>query len=145
MQWTGATNAGFTADSATPWLNIPSTHIDVNALKQSQTRTSVLSFYGRVIHVRRTSPALRDGSYRSIGNSDKVFAYQRSTSKQTMIVALNMSSEEQKLELGEDLVGKDRGLQVLISNVGLGQRVVAARTVPLKPYEAVIMELVERR
>jgi glycosidase len=144
MQWTEGANAGFTNERATPWLKIPANHREINASKQSQARNSIVSFYGRVIRLRRKSPALREGAYRSIPSGDKVFAYQRSTAKQTMVVALNMSSEEQKLELSPDLVPPGRGLQILVSNLGLGQRVVAARVVPLKPYEAVIMELVER-
>jgi alpha-glucosidase len=144
MQWTNSANAGFTTGNAKPWLPIPDNYLDVNAAKQSQTRNSILSFYGHVIRLRKKSPALLEGDYQSIDAGDKIFAYRRSTDKQTIVVALNMSGEEQKLSLSEDLVRPGRGLQILVSNLGAGQRVVAARTVPLKPYEAVIMELVER-
>jgi glycosidase len=125
-------------------LPIPDNFRTVNAAKESQTSTSILSFYGQVIRLRKKSPALLNGDYQSINAGDKVFAYRRSTSKQTIVIALNMSDEEQKLALGEDLVRPGHGLQILVSNLGAGQRIVAARSVPLKPYEAVIMELVER-
>jgi alpha-glucosidase len=142
MQWTDAANAGFT--TGTPWLKIPDSYPQVNAASQAKIRSSILNFYGDLIRLRRNSPALLTGDYQPIGNSNKVFAYRRSTPKQTMIVALNMSADEQKFEVPAELVPEGRGLHILLDNTGLGQRVVAARNVPLKAYEAVVMEVVSR-
>jgi alpha-glucosidase len=144
MQWNEKPNAGFTSAEATPWLKINPDHKQVNAVDQGDSRASILAFYRRVIRLRRQSGALRRGDYQSIGDGNKIFAYRRSTDRQTMVVALNMSPEHETLVVDERLVPEGRGLQILVSNIGFGQRVVAGRSVPLKPYEAVIMELVPR-
>jgi alpha-glucosidase len=142
MQWTDSANAGFTTGS--PWLKLPESYKDVNAARQTNIRSSILNFYGDLIRLRRKTPALLTGDYQALGVSPQVFAYKRSTPKQTIVVALNMSGADQKLDVSPELVPEGRGLHILLSNIGPGQKVVAARTVPLKPFEAVVMEIVPR-
>jgi len=144
MQWNGNANAGFSAESATPWLKVGADYKTVNAVDEGKSRTSMLSFYRRLLALRKASPALLDGDYQPVGDSDKVFAYKRGNYRQTMIVALNMSAEPQTVRVDDRLVPQGRGLQIVLSNIGIGQQVVADKTIPLKPYEAVIVEVTER-
>ena len=145
MQWTRGRNAGFTT-AARPWLPIPPTAATRNVEAETRDPMSVLNFYRRAIALRRASPALLDGNYRAIGNDPNVFAYRRRAPGQTMIVALNMSSEPRLLDLdASDVGGQDVALQEVISN----QRVVPKPTplighVTLAPFEAAAFEVVHQ-
>jgi glycosidase len=107
---------------------------------------SVLNFYKRAIALRRASPALLDGSYTAIGNDPHVFAYRRGAPGQTMIVALNMSSEPRLLDLdASDVGGQDIVLREVISN----QRAEPKQAplighVTLAPFEAAAYEAVRQ-
>ena len=61
MQWDGSPNAGFTPASATPWLPVPSSYKTVNVALESREDDSLLSWYQRLIQLRRENPALHDG------------------------------------------------------------------------------------
>jgi glycosidase len=63
----------------------------------------VLSYYKRMIALRRASPALLNGDYTPLGDDPHVFAYRRHAEGQTYVVALNMSAEERKVSLGKPL------------------------------------------
>ena len=143
MQWNGEKNAGFTGTGAKPWLPVPASAAQVNAVAEGPLHTSILSFYRRLIRLRRASPALLDGEYKSLGDSPDVFAFRRSTPKQTMFVALNMSAKEQTISLAGQ-IPNGKGADIVISNIDPVAKIVAGTTVHLRPYEAVVLELVER-
>jgi alpha-glucosidase len=98
MQWNTSENAGFTKGK--PWLPIPATYKTHNVAVESNNPNSVLAFYKRLLKLRHTSAALRDGDYTSINKSDpNVLAYLRTYKTETVVVALNMSATAQKLNL----------------------------------------------
>ena len=107
---------------------------------------SMLNFYRRAIALRRASPALLDGSYTAIGNDPYVFAYRRRTPEQTMIIALNMSSEARLLDLdASDVGGQDVMLREVISNQrAVPKPVPLIGHVTLAPFEAAAFEVVRQ-
>lgn len=97
MQWTPAPNPGFTT-SATPWLPIPPADATYNYESEKQDPNSIFSTYRRLLALRKSEPALHDGSYQSINNDDpNVFAFLRRSAGSTVLVALNMSAQPQTI------------------------------------------------
>ncbi|HYG80089.1 MAG TPA: alpha-amylase family glycosyl hydrolase, partial [Pyrinomonadaceae bacterium] len=139
MQWDASQHAGFT--TGRPWLKIPASAASRNVAAQEKDADSILSFYKRLIRLRRTSAALLDGDYASLGSDPHVYAYRRSAPRQTMIVALNMSAESRKLRLDESAVGKHNGLRVRLSNQAGSENRTVRGELSLAPYEALILEV----
>jgi alpha-glucosidase len=76
MQWTSGPNAGFTTGK--PWLAVPPSAKTHNVETESKEPDSVLSFYKRVLKLRRGEPAFREGKYVGLNESDpNVMSYLR--------------------------------------------------------------------
>jgi alpha-glucosidase len=93
MQWNSSAGAGFTSSSS-PWLPIPPSASTYNVETQKRDPNSIFNAYRRLLALRRSEPALREGSYQSVNDDDThVFAYLRKNGDSTILVALNMSAE----------------------------------------------------
>ena len=99
MQWTGGKNAGFT--TAQPWLPVGPEVEMRNVAVQEKDPDSLLSFYKRTIHLRRSLPALQAGSYTSItaGVAKDCYFYMRELGDVRLLVALNFSNGKRKYDL----------------------------------------------
>ena len=97
MQWNGVPGAGFT--TAEPWLPVAGGLMEVNVDRQRNDPSSLLSFYRRLIWYRKQSPALLHGTYRPIESPRDTFAYLREHGRQRLLVALNFSAGDRRLEL----------------------------------------------
>src|SRR5580692_10166028 len=96
MQWDESENAGFS--KAAPWLPVPPTYKSHNVADESKDPNSVLSFYKKVLKLRHTNRALLDGSYDPLNENDQnVLSYLRVYKDQMVLVALNMSGAERKV------------------------------------------------
>jgi alpha-glucosidase len=96
MQWSTSVNAGFT--QGLPWLPIPESAKSHNVAAESKDPNSIFSFYKRVIHLRKTEPALLEGSYISLNDTDpNVISYLRRSKEGAILVVLNFSSVAQNL------------------------------------------------
>jgi alpha-glucosidase len=92
MQWSASANAEFTT-GATPWLPIPPSASTYNVETESKDPNSIFNAYKRLLALRKSQPALRDGSYESVNDDDPdVFAYLRRSGTSAVLVALNMGS-----------------------------------------------------
>ena len=95
MQWDTSKDAGFsTADR--PWLPVPPSAAEYNVNAESHDPNSILSFYKRVLALRRSEPALRNGSYVPLDRENPfVLSYLRKGSGKgdAILVVLNMSGE----------------------------------------------------
>jgi alpha-glucosidase len=93
MQWNASAGAGFTT-SPKPWLPIPSSAADYNVATEEKNDDSIFSTYRRLLALRQSEPALRDGTYQAVDEDNPdVFAYVRKSGASTILVALNMSAE----------------------------------------------------
>lgn len=93
MQWTPeSAKAGFTTGK--PWREANKDAATKNVQAQSPDPNSLLSFYRRLIRLRRTNPALAKGDYTALEASDKsVYAFARTEGEQTIIVVANLSDK----------------------------------------------------
>lgn len=98
MQWNNSENAGFS--QATPWLPVSEKYQTVNVETESSDPQSMFSLYKNLIAYRSRSTTLLDGKYKSIEcNNSYVFVYQRYSDNERLLIILNFSEEEQKINL----------------------------------------------
>ena len=95
MQWTGAEGAGFT--SGKPWLKINGNHKDVNVSAENEKENGPLSFWRKMIGMRKTDPVLADGSFRVLYEGRNVYAFARELDGKTLVSVCNMSAKSSKL------------------------------------------------
>jgi alpha-glucosidase len=103
MQWDTTKDSGFSSADH-PWLPIPPSAANYNVSVESSDPHSILSFYKRLLEIRQSEPALREGSYLPLDRDDPyVLAYLRKNPGKgdSILVVLNMSPEPRtpKLDL----------------------------------------------
>ena len=116
MQWDGSATAGFTT-SATPWLPVPPSAKEYNVEAERKDPDSIFNTYKRLLALRKSEPALRDGSYESVNDGDpNVFAFLRKSGDSTVIVALNFTAVKQTVNLS--IPGSAGKLKTLLKTPG---------------------------
>ena len=105
MAWDNAANAGFCPPEITPWLPVnPDYAHGANVADQKKDPDSLLSFYKKMLHIRRENPALIWGDYQPLfEKSNEYLAFLRTAPEQKCLVILNMSEEHHSIELGPHL------------------------------------------
>lgn len=142
MQWTSGANAGFTTGK--PWLPVPPSAKTHNVETESKEPDPVLTFYKRVLKLRREEPAFREGRYIGLNESDpNVVSYLRQSDDETILVVVNMSGTKQQPSFdlsGQGLAGtKSRVLAKNAASVVDGE----LKTVNLEPYGVYIAKIVK--
>ncbi len=132
MQWDATPGAGFTSPrvrsgTTESWLPVHPDYRERNVEAQLQQPRSMLNLYRKLLRLRRSSPALREGSYSPISEAPEgCFIYSRRHGNQDLLVALNFGGEDQVLALAGRRPGRillstllDREEQVLLSHCSL--------------------------
>jgi len=141
MQWNSYPNSGFCTPDVTPWLPVHPNHAaGVNVVAQSGDPGSLLTFYQRMLRLRRATPALIAGDYHMLHpHSEDYFAFLRydTASGQACLVVLNFSNQEQTaiFDLGE------KQPRLLFSSQARESQALALDRLALAPFEIVIAEL----
>ncbi len=131
MQWSSAPNGGFSA-SATTWLPCGDFKA-VNVARQLNDPHSMLSLYRRLIQLRKSTPALVQGSYRAVDSApEDCLVFHRDTPAQHLVVALNFAAEPREIELP---AGK-----ILLSTIAARPAGSTKSPLTLAANEAVIVE-----
>lgn len=104
MQWTADPQAGFSTNPHT-WLPIPPGHATLNVAAESEDPSSSLNWYKRLIALRRSNEALRQGRLIMLDRTNpNVLSYlRRARDGQGVVVVLNFTAEPQTASL--DLAG----------------------------------------
>jgi len=141
MQWNAGAMAGFTT-AAKPWLPVPPSAAQYNVETERKDPDSIFNTYKRLLALRKSNAALRDGSYQAVNESDpNVFAFLRRSGDKTVLVALNMSSKSRKVSFKLAAKGvKGTGLTVLYCSPA-GAAVSRVKQVELAPFAALIAEV----
>ena len=125
MQWNASENMGFT--TGTPWLSIPDNPRDINAEDENGDEGSVLSYYRKLIRLRKELDVIAEGSIGFLPSPYGVMLYERRFDEQVLTVAVNLLDEEVELPLrieGRKVIGSYGDS----SEDGIGR---------LRPFEAV--------
>ncbi|WP_144696708.1 glycoside hydrolase family 13 protein [Fictibacillus phosphorivorans] len=130
MQWNSDENAGFT--TGTPWMKVNPNFTEINVEKQEQDEHSILSFYKKMIALKKNNEVFTYGVYDLILEEDvQIYAYTRTLGEEKVVVITNLSKTEAKFETELKLNAND----LLLAN-----KEVAAHedvtSVALQPYEA---------
>lgn len=141
MQWSDAPNAGFGPPGVAPWLPVnPNYRAGVNVAAQLGDPGSLLSFYRRLLALRRATPALIGGGYQALHDQSEdylAFLRQGAGGAPSCLVALNFSSAPQRLSLA--LGGAQPRL--LLASHARDPRPLALDQLGLAPFEVLIAEL----
>jgi alpha-glucosidase len=136
MQWNDNPNAGFS--TAKPWLPVPPTYKTHNVATESIDASSVFTFYKQVLKLRHSNQALLDGSYSPLNENDpNVLSYLRVYRDQAVLVALNMSSREQK----PDFQLSHKGFSSAKALVATPDAGIQGGVVTLPPFGVLIAQL----
>jgi alpha-glucosidase len=109
MQWSTAPNAGFS--TAVPWLPLASEDPAFTVERQRDDPASVLSHVRSLVRLRRATPALSVGGYRSLPAPEGVFSFERWHPEGSVRVHLNFADGPRETDL-------DPGATVLHSTAG---------------------------
>lgn len=139
MQWSAATNAGFT--DGEPWIKLNDNYERVNAEREWSDPDSVWQNYRQLIELRNEHPVLVHGEFDLLlPEHPELFSYVRTLNDERVLVVLNFSSETPMFELPDDVVFES--VETLYHN-GLRSdphSVVEADTT-LRPWEASVYRL----
>lgn len=140
VQWSNSANAGFCPANITPWLPVNPNYTEgINVRDQQSDPLSLLSFYKRMLRLRKSTPALIEGDYTAIhtGATDYL-AYIRSNDSQSILVLLSFSSERKTIHLS-DL--PHQKAHTLFSSAGRSKTEESLAELHLGAFEIFIAEL----
>ncbi|WP_088009483.1 glycoside hydrolase family 13 protein [Indiicoccus explosivorum] len=122
MQWDGSEFAGF-SDSGS-WIGVNPNNAWLNVEAQLSDPDSVLSYYKKLISLRKRHNGLIYGTYNLIDTDcDSVYAYERKGDEGTFLIITNLSAHSCLWE-------EPAGSELLLGNYGI------RNASELKPYEA---------
>ena len=131
MQWAPGPHAGFS--EVEPWLPLASNDPELTVERQREDAGSVLNFVQALIDLRRRTPALSIGTYRSLPAASGVLSFERRHPEGAVQVHLNLGEAGREVDLG----GPGR---ILLSTSGMtGGDSPETPRVALRPREGVIV------
>lgn len=133
MQWSSSRNGGFTEGD--PWLPVDGSYRERNVAAESADPDSLLAWYRTLLTLRKSTPALHEGSYRALEAPRGVFAYLREMDGQRVVVALNFGNRRRTVRLPD--IATSAGWQCLLStHAEAGTH--ARSEIVLAPHEAAV-------
>jgi len=141
IQWDNTKDVGFSSADH-PWLAIPPSAAEYNVSVESRDPNSILSFYKRLLALRRSEPALRNGTYAALDRDDAyVFAYLRRNPAKgdSILVALNMSAEPRTVKLDLSALGlKASSAKTLVAAPEIGNGSVSFAHFVIPPFGVLV-------
>ncbi|MEK3992522.1 alpha-glucosidase [Robertmurraya sp. FSL R5-0851] len=92
MQWSDDHEAGFT--TGTPWMKVNPNYKDINVKKQLEDEHSILSFYKRMIQLKKNNDVFTYGKYELLLEEDpQIYVYTRENENDKVVVLSNLTGE----------------------------------------------------
>ena len=136
MQWEDSKNAGFS--SGEPWIRVNSNYKDINVERQLKDEDSILSYYKKIIKLRKENDVLVFGSFIELcRENEQVYSYIRELDGERMLIVFNFFEDEAKFCLPDYVECGE--VELLLSNYKSVDNNI--RNVRLRPYEARIYKL----
>lgn len=136
MQWNSKENAGFTTGK--PWLKVHPNYITRNAEAQQADPNSLFNFYKTLMKIRKAHPVLQKGMFIPLNHDpQRVLAYLRKDSEQSVLVAVNFSRRPSKLAVSHELT--KGGWELLLSNRERNGALFEKGWLKLKGFEACLL------
>ncbi len=140
MQWDAAPNAGFTTDSAKPWLPVPADSTTINVKAEEAGPDSLFTWYQTLIRLKKTNPAFATGSESMLdADNPNVLSWLRKGPDQvSVVVSVNFKAEPQSVSLS--VHGAGANLKTLLKTPG-ARDPVSLQQIQLGPYGVYIGEV----
>lgn len=115
MQWSQEKYGGFS--EAAPWIPMSAAcRKEITVEAQEKDDDSILAFYKKLIAMRKRYPVIAEGKIAFLETgTDLAIAYRRTLADQEILVACDLSREEQSIPVGKEW----EGCEVLLSNYAL--------------------------
>jgi alpha-glucosidase len=132
MQWSNEPNAGFT--SGTPWMKVNPNYVSINVGKQESDAESVLSFYKKMIRLKKENDVFTYGTYELVAEEQpQVYAYTRTDEGKQFLVMANLTAEEAEVSFDQFSLAK-----LVLQNYPVADESVVTK---LRPFEARVYEV----
>lgn len=131
MQWCAEENAGFTTGK--PWMKVNTNYKKINVEQQLQDEDSVLSFYKKMIALKKKYDVFTYGEYELLlPQHPQIFAYTRTLGNKKAVILTNLSTKQIiTQEINLNISSKN----LLLSNLQVPHHDKGSELF-LKPYEA---------
>lgn len=143
MQWSNQPNAGFSPADAQTWLPVnPNYKEGINVKEQEINPDSLLNYYKHLLKVRKATPALIEGEYKSIHETAADYiAFLRIADRQSALVVLNYSENRLELDFSDIAELNGKTLRPLFSSAVRGNTDLNPQKVVISPFEAFIVDI----
>ncbi|QRV75856.1 alpha-amylase [Ceratobasidium sp. AG-Ba] len=102
VQWDDSTHAGFT--TGTPWMRVNDNYTNINVKTQKSDDNSVLTFWKKMIQLRKDYPVLVHGNFTLLDEKNEhIFAYTRRHDGNAVLVIMNFSREARNFTLPKEI------------------------------------------
>lgn len=137
-QWNSGENAGFTKGS--PWLKLNPRYPEINLEADKKAENSIFAWYQQLIAMRKENPAILDGLFEMLlPEHPQIVMYQRSCTRQTLLVVANFGDAPMELEQTDEL--KAHGWKRLMTNYPANAPALESGS--LAPWQAEIYERIK--
>lgn len=140
MQWDATENAGFIKDNknAQPWIKVNPNYKEINVQQDLDDNDSILNYYKELIKMRKENVNVAVyGVFEDFFKEDEnTFIYTRTYQSKIMFVALNLTKDEQKLNVPDHLNLKE--FKLIISNYENDKTDFSQKNM-LRPFEAFVL------
>jgi alpha-glucosidase len=142
MQWDAGPDAGFSTASST-WLPVAPNYATVNVAAESKNPASLLSYYRRLIRLRKQNVALLDGDLKIVDESNQdVLSFVRTANGSTVLVALNFSNSARTVSFDAAKIGvAGRSLTALVQSFDSGVEAASLDKLVLPAFGAYVGEV----
>jgi len=143
MQWNSSTSAGFSSNPKT-WLPVAPDYKQVNVEAESRDPNSMLNWYKKLIGLRRSNPAIRDGAMNMLdAGNDQIVAWSRKAPNGKMaVVACSFTAQPQTFSLKNAIGGSAKTAKTLAASGTKAQKgTIDLNAISLGPYGSIVAEL----
>ncbi len=131
MLWDASPSAGFTTGS--PWLPLGDDHASINVEELERDPTSTLHLYRRLIHMRRTHPALVSGNLQGVTADQHLLSFMREGENERFLVLLNLGYDSVQVPI--------ENAAVVISTHLDRESQSVNQSLDLRPAEGIVLRL----
>ncbi|MFD0049402.1 alpha-glucosidase [Actinomycetes bacterium NPDC127524] len=97
MQWKPHSNVGFS--EVKPWITIPVDANKINVEDQQHDSDSMLSFYTKLLKLRKEHSSLSQGEYEFLLNEDGMIRFIKFDQSERILVVLNFNNQPRTLQM----------------------------------------------
>ena len=135
MHWDSSLYLGFS--NVQPWIKPNEECRKINVSDSLINEDSVLTYYKRMIKIRKEYDSLVFGDFELLDSPDEIFAYRRFDDQNELIVILNISDTEKTFQHTQL---EQHQFKTIISNYPLESKTQNVQVI-LQPYQSILLQV----